>query len=270
MRSSHFLSATLFSLFLSSPVLGSEIVFSASIGSSTYSYDYTYPYENQDGDDDTYEFDEEIDFDYQDFAISYAPDAESSWTLKIGGLPKESDYAPYYSESSAERNETSITYTKKTNENWSWFGGYYSSDAQLRQSNDLVLGGVEYEFDYDTSIETGGFFLGATHSDILSDNLFWYGRGAVQLNWTTFEDNWTWEDDENDMSGGEPFSKDLTGVAVLFGIGLFYPLNDTFGINLGYEYKSYDYDNEEEYLLEGTTSLSEDQDSLILTFTSKI
>ena len=44
---------------------------SASVGVAAYSYEYSYPYEDYNGDNQISEYDEDIDFSYQDFSIGF-------------------------------------------------------------------------------------------------------------------------------------------------------------------------------------------------------
>lgn len=248
-----------------SPAIAGDITIGASIGSSTYSYDYSYPYENYNGDATTLQYDEEIDFVYRDLSLSFSNDAGGTWTLKLGGLPEENDYNPYYEASTAERSENSITFTKQKDNNWAWFIGYYSSEAELFQSSEDYIFGEEYEFKFTTNIDTGGVFGGITYTEPLNDKAVWFARGAIQSNWTSFSDNYEWEN-ESGVTGGEPFNRDLEGFAFLLGLGVYLPVDNNVGISLSLETKTYDYDNELEYLSEGMTTLSEDQTSLILSF----
>lgn len=247
----------------------SDIIFTASLGSSTYAYDYSYPYQDYNGDDATLQFDEEIDFGYQDYTISFSDDGESTFTLKWGGLPRETNYSSSYDESSAERDELSLTLTRRTDANWSWFVGYYESEANLSQTIEEEILGIDYQFEFETIIDTGGIFGGVTYNDFLSDKWLWFSRAAVQLNWANFKDNYKWEN-ENDQTGYEPFSRDLTGVAILFGAGLYYPVSDYLGIVFGFEHKTYDYDNETEYLYEDPTTLSEDQTTFMISISTRL
>lgn len=247
----------------------SDILLAASLGTSTYNYDFSYPYEDYNGDDSTYQFDEEIDFAYDDFTISYTVDGKNTFTLKLGGLPKETNYSANYDESSAERDELSLTFTQKLDGNLSWFTGYYESEAILKQEIEEEILGLEYEFNYKTIIDTGGVFGGVTYNDFLNDKWLWYGRAALQLNWANLFDSYKWEND-NGQEGYEPFSRDLTGVAILFGAGLYYPVSDYLGISFGFEQKSYDYDNETEELTEDPTTLSESQTTFMISISTRL
>ena len=137
------------------------------------------------------------------------------------------------------------------------------SYADLYHMRETDIFGIDYTFHFDTEIETGGLFFGASTNDTLNEYSSWYFRGALQVNWTEFSDGYRWEN-ENGESGGQPFSKDLTGVAFLLGAGVYVPITDAAGINFGLETKSYDYDNELDAIYEETTMLSENQTSLIV------
>lgn len=53
-------------------------------------------------------------------------------------------------------------------------------------------------------------------------------------------------------------------MAFLLGAGVYVPITDAAGVNFGLETKSYDYDNELDAIYEETTTLSENQTSLIV------
>ena len=245
------------------PAQAADISMSAAFGTSSYSYDYSYPYTDYNGDATTLEYDEEIDFSYRDITLNLTQDDGGVFSLKIGGLPQEDDYDPYFVSSTAKRDEYSISYTKRVDSNLSWFTGYYSSEAKLYQLDQFTFAGADYDISYNTTIETGGLFGGLTYSEAVDEDLFWYVRGALQFNWTTFSDDYDWSNSNNN-SGGEYFSRDLEGSAVLFAIGVFMPVSDRAGLNFGYEIKSYDYDNELTAIDETPTTLTEDQSSIII------
>lgn len=248
---------------LNAPSAGaSEFSASASVGVAAYSYEYSYPYEDYNGDNQISEYDEDIDFSYQDFSIGFPNENGSSWSFKMGS-GEDSNYSSSFDQSNAEREEYSVTYTQAFSEKSSWFWGYYESYADLYHMRETDIFGIDYTFHFDTEIETGGLFLGASTNDTLNQYSSWYFRGALQVNWTEFSDSYRWEN-ENGESGGEPFSKDLTGVAFLLGAGVYVPITDAAGINFGLETKSYDYDNELDAIYEETTTLSENQTSLIV------
>lgn len=240
-----------------------DAVIGVSTGTSTYGYEYSYPYQDYNGNQDTSSYNEDIDFAYQDTSLTFQNDNGSSWTIKFGGLQEETAYSAYYDESSAKRDEYSLTFTSPSSNGYAWFAGYYASEAELSQTENYDGIYADYEFRYKTDIETSGVFFGISVNDYLNDFSFWYLRGALQLNWTTFSDVYSWESSLGG-SGGSPFSKDLTGVAALFGGGIYVPVTDDIGVNFGVESKSYSYDNELEAVYEEATTLSETQTSLVI------
>lgn len=250
-------------LFGSTVTSLADIVVGISTGTSTYGYEYSYPYENYNDEQDTSSYNEDIDFTYQDTSVTFQNENGSSWTIKFGGLQEETGYSAYYDDSSAKRDEYSLTYSSANNNGIAWFAGYYASEAKLSQTDNYDGAFADYVFNYNTDIETSGFFVGISVNDYLNDFASWYLRGALQLNWTTFSDVYSWESSLG-STGGSPFSKDLSGVAMLFGGGIYVPVTDAIGVNFGLESKSYSYDNELEAVYEETTTLSETQTSLVI------
>ena len=81
------------------------------------------------------------------------------------GSGEDSNYSSSFDQSSAEREEYSVTYTQAFSEKSSWFWGYYESYADLYHMRETDIFGIDYTFHFDTEIETGGLFLGASTND---------------------------------------------------------------------------------------------------------
>lgn len=98
----------------------------------------------------------------------------------------------------------------------------------------------------DDTTDTDAFFVSLTYADKLTDKLFWYGRLGAQLN-----------DAEINVNTDEgPLRSSLDGDGVVFGAGIYYPLDATKGLTFAAEHKDFTYDNAQWELEESQTLLT--------------
>lgn len=257
---------------LTTPSMAENFTFGVSVGQSDYSIEYSFPYTDSQGNSSTRDYSEKIDFDYNDISISYIPDDGPTVSVKIGGLSEINDYIPSATQSAAKRDEVSISVSQNfgaKNSNSDLFFGYYQSETTKSEIYEPFYSGYDISENFATSIESDGFFVGFNYSSMTKGNLIWFFRTALQLGWTDFSDSYSFavRADNNPtvlFSDGTSFNRDLFGTALVLGVGVYLPIVENIGLTFSAETKSYEYDDEEDYHLEGVTTLSEDQTSLII------
>ena len=76
------------------------------------------------------------------------------------------------------------------------------------------------------------FFASLTYADRLTDKLFWFGRFGAQINDADLEVN----------SNDGLVTASLDGDGIVFGAGIYYPLDATKGLTFASEHKDFTYD----------------------------
>lgn len=252
--------------------LAADFTVGVSLGQSDYSMEYSYPYQNSQDIPSTRAYSEEIDFDYSDVSINYIPETGATISLKIGGLEEITDYVPLAEQSTAVRDEISLSFSKNYDESYGnsdIFFGYYQSETSKTEDYRPFISGYNISENFDTSIDSEGFFFGLNYSTMTDNNLIWFMRAAFQFGWTDFYDSYSYNvslvsSPEISTSGGSAFNRELFGTAIALGLGLYLPVIDNVGLTFSVETKTYDYDDEDEYHFDGVTTLSEEQTSIII------
>lgn len=132
-----------------------------------------------------------------------------------------------------KRDSYSFSVTRNISEKVYLAAGYYS--ASLTVASDIA--------GKDDTTDTDAFFASLTYADKLTDKLFWYGRLGAQLNDAEIKVN----------TNDGPLTSSLDGDGVVFGAGIYYPLDATKGLTFAAEHKDFTYDNAQWDLEESQT-----------------
>jgi hypothetical protein len=225
---------------------------------------------------------------YRDLGIDY------SWGnhqvgLKIGGLAESNgaidirsstEVAATVQTGDAERDELSVFYTYRTNIGVALTGGYYTSEvsskrkftANIANYNSTGFSGTFIQ-NADKKVENDGFFFGAAYGRALSDRTGIYARLGYQDSDVEEKINLIKNITIPVQTGlataqtaqlAAARSLDLSGDAVVYGVGGYWAVTDTISLNLFYEVKDFDY-SLDAYADGGGVQLEEEQDMIGLT-----
>lgn len=225
-------------------------------------------------------------FFYRDLSLDYSWDNHQV-AVKIGGLAKSNGAIDITSSTAtaatietgdAERDEWSMYYTYRTG-GVALTAGYYSSETDTVRSFSAnganLISGYSGTFIQTANkvVENDGFFLGAAYGMSLTERTGVFARLGYQ-----------WSDVEEQIdatraitipvqtgvtsviTGSDAFSRslDLSGNAIVYGVGGYWAVTDTISLNLFYEVKDFDY-SEDAYADGGSVQLEEEQDMFALT-----
>ena len=208
-------------------------------------------------------------FFYRDLGIDY------SWGnhqvgVKLGGLAESkgaidiTDSQPdmrTVESGDAERDEWSLFYTYRTPWGIALTTGYYSSETDTKRTfgadiTDLFADGTGITADFsqsaDKKVENDGWFLGAAYGRPLTERIGVFARVGYQ-----------WSEMEESIDGSYSFtvpvqdnvtteyvqaedisrSGDFDGDALVYGVGAYWAVSESYSLNLFYEVKDFDYDN---------------------------
>ena len=208
-------------------------------------------------------------FFYRDLGIDY------SWGnhqvgVKLGGLAESKgaidivDSQPdmrTVDSGDAERDEWSLFYTYRTPWGIALTTGYYSSETDTKRAfgadiTDLLNDGTGITADFsqaaDKKVENDGWFLGAAYGRPLTERIGVFARVGYQ-----------WSEMEESIDGSYSFtvpvqqyvateyveaedisrSGDFDGDALVYGVGAYWAVSESYSLNLFYEVKDFDYDN---------------------------
>ena len=210
-------------------------------------------------------------FFYRDLGIDY------SWGnhqvgLKYGGLAESNgaidirDSSPQASTvetGDAERDEWSLFYTYRTPWGIALTTGYYSSETDTTRTftadiQDLLGNGSNVTADLtqsaDKKIENDGWFLGAAYGRPLSDRVGVFARVGYQwsdmkesidaaLDFTVPVQNNGVVPVTTEYTQSDSFSRsgDFDGDALVYGVGAYWAVSESYSLNLFYEVKDFDY-----------------------------
>ena len=212
-------------------------------------------------------------FFYRDLGIDY------SWGnhqigAKIGGLDKSNDAidirdsSPQASEvttGTAERDEWSLFYTYRTPWGIALTTGYYSSETDTTRNftadiQDLFGDGTNLTADLtqsaDKKVENDGWFVGAAYGRPITERIGIFARVGYQ--WSEMEESIDGEQNFNipvqntgtlqvteAYSNTQTFSRngDFDGDALVYGVGAYWAVSESYSLNLFYEVKDFDYSN---------------------------
>lgn len=132
-----------------------------------------------------------------------------------------------------KRDSFSFSVSRNISEKLYLTAGYYS--ASLTVSTDTPG-------DNDTT-DTDAFFGSLTYVGKLTEELIWYGRLGAQLNDADLKVN-----SENGL-----LTSSLDGDGVVFGLGIYYPLDETRGLTFAAEHKDFTYESAQWDLEESQT-----------------
>ena len=224
-------------------------------------------------------------FFYRDLSLDYSWDNHQV-AVKIGGLAKSNGAIDIKSSTElgatiqtgdAERDEWSMYYTYRTEVGVALTAGYYSSEADTVRSftANFTQGSLNGTFiqSADKVVENDGFFLGAAYGMALSERTGVFARLGYQ--WSDVEEqidatqNFTipvQAGNTNVVTSQQTFTRslDLSGNAIVYGVGGYWAVTDNISLNLFYEVKDFDY-SEDAYNDGGSVQLEEEQDMLGLT-----
>lgn len=226
-------------------------------------------------------------FFYRDLSFDYSWDNHQV-AVKIGGLAKSNgaidirsstELAATIETGDAERDEWSMYYTYRTG-GVALTAGYYSSEVDTVRSFTANIANYQssgfsgtFLQSADKVVENDGFFLGAAYGMSLTDRTGVFARLGYQ-----------WSDVEEQIDATQDFtipvqaglttaitsqqtftrSLDLSGNAIVYGVGGYWAVTDTISLNLFYEVKDFDY-SEDAYADGGSVQLEEEQDMFALT-----
>ena len=225
-------------------------------------------------------------FTYRDLGIDY------SWGnhqvgIKIGGLAESNGAIDIRSSTEisatvetgdAERDEMSVFYTYRTSIGVALTGGYYTSEVSSKRTftaNYTNIGGFAgtYSQNADKIVDNDGFFFGAAYGRALSDRTGVYARLGYQDSDVEEQINATRDFTIPVQTGlataitdSDAFSRslDLSGDAIVYGVGGYWAVTDTISLNLFYEVKDFNY-SLDAYDNGGSVQLEEEQDMIGLT-----
>lgn len=225
-------------------------------------------------------------FTYRDLGIDY------SWGnhqvgIKIGGLAESNGAIDIRSSTAisatvetgdAERDEMSVFYTYRTNIGVALTGGYYTSEVSSNRTftrNYTNIGGFAgtYSQNANKIVDNDGFFFGAAYGRTLSDRTGVYARLGYQDSDVEEQINATRDFTIPVQTGvataitsSDAFSRslDLSGDAIVYGVGGYWAVTDTISLNLFYEVKDFNY-SLDAYDNGGSVQLEEEQDMIGLT-----
>lgn len=225
-------------------------------------------------------------FTYRDLGIDY------SWGnhqvgIKIGGLAESNGAIDIRSSTEisatvetgdAERDEMSVFYTYRTSIGVALTGGYYTSEVSSKRTftaNYTNIGGFAGTFSQnaDKIVDNDGFFFGAAYGRALSDRTGVYARLGYQDSDVKEQINATRDFTLPVQTGlatavtdSDAFSRslDLSGDAIVYGVGGYWAVTDTISLNLFYEVKDFNY-SLDAYDNGGSVQLEEEQDMIGLT-----
>lgn len=132
-----------------------------------------------------------------------------------------------------ERDSFSFSVARNISEKLSVAAGYYSATVTVATDTPGL----------NDTTDTDAFFASLTYADRLTDELFWYGRLGAQLNDADLKVN----------SNDGVLTASLDGDGVVFGTGIYYPLDDSKGLTFAAEHKDFTYDNAQWDLEESQT-----------------
>jgi hypothetical protein len=166
------------------------------------------------------------DFDYIDLGVS-VDRGDYRFGFNVSTLLEqevdEYEYGGDYIDSyDTERNSYSFSVSRNISEKLSTTVGYYSAELTVATNRP----GQE------DSTETDAFFASLTYADRLTDKLFWFGRFGAQINDADLEVN----------SNDGLVTASLDGDGIVFGAGIYYPLDATKGLTFASEHKDFTYD----------------------------
>jgi len=225
-------------------------------------------------------------FTYRDLGIDY------SWGnhqvgIKIGGLAESNGAIDIRSSTEisatvetgdAERDEMSVFYTYRTSIGVALTGGYYTSEVSSNRTftrNYTNIGGFAgtYSQNANKVVDNDGFFFGAAYGRALSDRTGVYARLGYQDSDVEEQINATRDFTIPVQTGlataitdSDAFSRslDLSGDAIVYGVGGYWAVTDTISLNLFYEVKDFNY-SLDAYDNGGSVQLEEEQDMIGLT-----
>lgn len=180
------------------------------------------------------------DFDYVDLGLSIER-GDYTYGFNVSSLLKQKVDEYVYGQGvvgayDTDRESYSFSVARNISEKLSLSAGYYSAELTVA---------TETPGQSDTT-ETDAFFGSLTYADRLTDKLFWYGRFGAQINDAELTLN---------TNNGAVVSS-LDGDGIVFGAGIYYPLDDTKGLTFAAEHKDFTYDNATWDLEESQTLLT--------------
>ncbi len=228
-------------------------------------------------------------FFYRDLGIDYSWDRHQIG-FKIGGLAKSENAIDIRDTSAAgseetqgdaARDEWSIFYTYRTDNGVALTAGYYTSELDTDRTftfstTNLAGTGLSASAiqQADKVVDNDGFFAGAAYGMPLSERTGIFGRLGYQ-----------WSDVEERIDATQTFTipvqtgvatayndsqsftrtLDLSGSAIVYGVGGYWAVTDTISLNLFYEIKDYDYSEDAYEGVVGAVQIEEEQDNFGLT-----
>lgn len=212
-------------------------------------------------------------FFYRDLGIDY------SWGnhqigAKIGGLDESkgaidirdsSAQAATVETGDAERDEWSLFYTYRTPWGIALTTGYYSSETDTTRNftadiQDLLNNGSNVTADLtqsaDKTVENDGWFVGAAYGRPLTERIGVFARVGYQ--WSEMEESIDASLNFNvpvqntgtvqvteayNESDSLSRSGDFDGDALVYGVGAYWAVSESYSLNLFYEVKDFDYSN---------------------------
>ena len=260
---------------------------SVSAGSADYEFAVT---ENLTGGET---FTDAIDdrFFYRDLGFDYSF-GQHQIGFKIGGLSKSNgaidirDTSPNASTvetGDAARDEWSAFYTYRTDFGVALTAGYYSSEVETNRAfsaNIADLGGgfsglsATLAQTADKVVDNTGFFLGAAYGRPLSERTGIFVRLGYQdsdadetIDATQVFTIPVQAGNNSEQTANATFKRtaELSGDAIVYGIGGYWAVTDSISLNLFYEVKDFSYSDNATYSDGATFDLDEEQDMFGLT-----
>ncbi len=212
-------------------------------------------------------------FFYRDLGIDY------SWGnhqvgVKFGGLDESkgaidirdsSAQAATVETGDAERDEWSLFYTYRTAWGIALTTGYYSSETDTTRNftadiQDLLNNGTNITADLtqsaDKTVENDGWFVGAAYGRPITERIGVFARVGYQwsemeesidasLNFNVPVQNTGTVQVTEAYNESDSFSRsgDFDGDALVYGVGAYWAVSESYSLNLFYEVKDFDYSN---------------------------
>lgn len=193
-------------------------------------------------DDETFRGQTVDDFNYVDLGLSVNRDKYTFGVNVSQLMEKEvSEYGgdgnQFIGSYDTKRDSYSFSVSRNISEKLYFTAGYYSATVTVATDTPGK----------DDTTDTDAFFGSLTYADKLTDELFWYGRLGAQLNDAELN---VGSDEDNSMTAS------LDGDGIVFGVGIYYPLDDARGLTFAAEQKDFTYDNAQWDLEESQTLFS--------------
>ena len=230
-------------------------------------------------------------FFYRDLGFDYSF-GQHQIGFKIGGLSKSNgaidirDTSPNASTvetGDAARDEWSAFYTYRTDFGVALTAGYYSSEVETNRAfsaNIADLGGgfsglsATLAQTADKVVDNTGFFLGAAYGRPLSERTGIFVRLGYQdsdadetIDATQVFTIPVQAGNNSEQTANATFKRtaELSGDAIVYGIGGYWAVTDSISLNLFYEVKDFSYSDNATYSDGATFDLDEEQDMFGLT-----